>query len=115
MNVSACPDCQLVMASNLIFGHLIRLHRRVPQPHEDPHHGLREVEEEEVCITWDADLWDVVSDFVTTMRAQREERIRQDQIYQREHENNKRYKNYTLGYSSSFFIRFSFTESSWGG
>ena len=72
MDLCCCPDCLCLLPSTLLFGHLVRVHRRIPRPEEDPAATSGEVE---VLVTSDTALEELVSEFLTSMRKLHDARV----------------------------------------
>ena len=62
----ACPDCDKLLPSTLVYGHILSVHRRVPRPNECPPPPTRS--DDDVVIVEDTVLSDIVDNFVREER-----------------------------------------------
>jgi len=68
MEQIACPDCQLLLDANLVFGHLVRQHQRLPRPDEDLTQGDQGDDDDDCKVVGDTAMLDIVSEFISDIR-----------------------------------------------
>jgi hypothetical protein len=84
-----CPDCGRVVLKNLLFGHILTSHKRIPRPNECE--DLIKIDDE-VEIIHDQAMHDLVNNFVSNTRVfcfSKEEMARRFRVSFVEREENK--------------------------